>query len=173
MRSVILFLFSFVLSSTFSWAQNDIFNISRNGSLDDLLSLYKQDPNCINTTNQAGYSPLILACYHGNEEVAFFLIEHSNDINGSSHYGTPLMAAVVKKNIDITKKLLDKKADPNIPDLNGTTALHYATLFKATEIAKLLIESGADYNLKDGNDKSAYDYALINNNKELLTLFKN
>jgi len=75
-------------------------------------------------------------------------------------------------NISITKLLLEKEAKTNITDANGTTALHYATLFKQTEIAKLLVEAGANYNLKDGNGKSAYDYALINNNKELLTLFK-
>ena len=67
--------------------------------------------------------------------------------------------------------LLDKKANPNIADANGTTALHYATLFKETEIVKLLLKAGAKSDLKDGNNKSAYDYAIINNNKELLTLF--
>ncbi len=82
------------------------------------------------------------------------------------------MAAVVKGNVTITKLLLHKKAYTNVADANGTTALHYATLFKQTEIAKLLVNAGAKYDLKDGNGKSAYDYALINNNKELLTLFK-
>lgn len=154
-------------------SQNNIFNICRSGSLEEVQNLYNSNPNIINKKNTNGYTPLILACYHGNEAVAAFLIDKVKDINGSSEYGTPLMAAVVKRNMAITKLLLNKKADTNIADANGTTALHYATLFEETEIVKLLVKAGAKYNLKDGNGKSAYDYALINNNKELLTLFKN
>ncbi len=165
---LLLFCASFLLN-----AQNNVFDICRNGNVEQLKNLYENDPNCINLKNEAGYTPLILACYHSNEKVVAFLIEKVDNINGSSNYGTPLMAAVVKRNKEITKMLLDKKADPNMADTNGTTALHYATLFKDTEIAKLLVESGANSKLKDGNNKSAYDYALINNNQELLNLFKN
>ncbi|MFI1743717.1 ankyrin repeat domain-containing protein [Thalassobellus sediminis] len=154
------------------YAQKDIYDVCRNGTVEEILKLYKANPNIINTTNNSGYSPLILACYHGNNNIVSFLIDKVKDINGSSEYGTPLMAAVVKGNIKITKLLLDKKADPNITDPNGTTALHYAVLFKLTDIAKLLVKSGAKYNLKDNNGKSAYDYAFINNNEELLNLIK-
>lgn len=155
-----------------SYAQKNIFDVCRTGTIEEISKLYNENPDIINTINKTGYSPLILACYHGNEAVASFLINKVDNINGSSNYGTPLMAAVVKGNLNITKLLLDKKADTNIADTNGTTALHYATLFKLTDIAKLLVKAGAKYNLIDNNGKSAYDYAFINNNRELLTLFK-
>lgn len=164
-------LFLFINISIVS-GQNNIFDVCRKGNLEDIIKLHKTDSNIVNKKNNEGYTPLILACYHGNEPVVSFLVDNVDDINGSSAYGTPLMAAVVKGNLPITKLLIAKKAKTNIADANGTTALHYATLFKQNEIAKLLVEAGASYNLKDGNGKSAYDYALINNNKELLTLFK-
>lgn len=165
------FLILFIFCSSL-YAQKDIYDVCRNGTVEEILKLYNESPDIINTTNNSGYSPLILACYHGNDNIVSFLIDKVKDINGSSDYGTPLMAAVVKGNLKITKILLDKKADPNIADPNGTTALHYAVLFKLTDIAKLLVKAGAKHSLKDNNGKSAYDYALINKNQELLTLLK-
>ncbi|PWH83157.1 ankyrin repeat domain-containing protein [Algibacter marinivivus] len=168
----LFYLIFFFINVSIVHSQDNIFDVCRNGSIEEITKLYKANSNIINKKNDQGYTPLILACYHGNESIVTFLIDKVDDINGSSEYGTPLMAAVVKGNKKITKLLLDKKAKTNIADANGTTALHYATLFKKNEIAKLLVEAGANYNLKDGNNKSAYDYALNNNNKELLTLFK-
>lgn len=168
----IFYLILFLINISIANSQNTIFEVCRNGSVEDITRIHKTNPNSINEKNAQGYTPLILACYHSNEPIVIFLVDKVSDINGSSEYGTPLMAAVVKANINITKLLLDKKAKTNIADANGTTALHYATLFKQTEIAKLLVKAGAKYDLKDGNGKSAYDYALINKNKELLTLFK-
>ena len=168
----VLYILILVTSTTLLNAQNNVFDVCRNGTLEDIKTLHKENPNSINKKNDAGYTPLILACYYGNEDVVAFLIERVDNINGTSSYGTPLMAAVVKRNINISKMLLNKKANPNIADTNGTTALHYATLFKETEIVKLLLKAGANSNLKDGNNKSAYDYAIINGNHELLNLFK-
>ncbi|WP_299556210.1 ankyrin repeat domain-containing protein [Seonamhaeicola sp.] len=171
MKSTLLSLAFFI--SMLAYCQNNIFDICRSGNVHDIEKVFNEDPSMINAKNDAGYTPLILACYHGNESIVKFLLDKNCDVNSNSDNGTPLMAAVVKQNLNITNMLLEKKADPNIADTNGTTALHYATLFKQNEIAELLVRAGANYDLKDGNGKSAYDYALINNNKELLSLFKN
>lgn len=167
------YIITLFMSTTIVTAQKNIFDVCRNGTLEELKTLYNENPESINIKNNNGYTPLILACYHGNEKVIPFLIEKVDDINGSCNFGTPLMAAVYKRNLNITRMLLNKKADPNIIDANGTTALHFASLFNEVEIAKLLIKAGAKPNLKDGNKKSAYDYAFINNNEKLLNIFKN
>jgi ankyrin repeat protein len=168
----VYYLIFFLINISVANSQTTIFDVCRSGSLEDIKKLYNKNVNSVNEKNNKGYTPLILACYHGNEPVVSFLVDKVTDINGSSEYGTPLMAAVVKGNTAITKLLLNKNAKTNIADANGTTALHYATLFKQTEIAQLLVNAGAKYDLKDGNGKSAYDYAKINNNQELLTFFK-
>lgn len=163
----------FFISFSVTYSQSNIFDACRKGTVNDVASIYKNNPNSINQVNEAGYIPLILACYHGNEEVVEFLVDKVDDINGSSDYGTPLMAAVVKGNFNIVEMLLNKKADTYIADVNGTTALHYAILFNKPEIVKLLVKAGAKSDIKDGRGQSAMDYAVLKNDEQLLKLLKN
>ena len=168
-----LYLLLFFISTSVTFSQSNIFDACRKGNVNDLISIYTKDTNVINKTNEAGYTPLILACYHGNEDVVAFLIDKVENINGTSDYGTPLMAAVVKGNLNIIEMLLEKNADTNIADANGTTALHYATLFKQPDIVKLLVNAGAKADVKDGRGQSALDYAVLNNNDQILKILKN
>ena len=167
----VYFILLFISFSTL-YAQKNIFDICRNGSIEEITILYNENPDIINKRNESGYSPLIIACYHGNETIVAFLVNLVNDINGSSDYGTPLMAAVVKGNINIVKLLLEKNADTNITDANGTNALHYATIFKLEDIAKLLVNAGAKIDIKDQHGKSPLDYAILNKNEEIIKILK-
>lgn len=168
-----LYFILFLFSTSITYSQSNIFDACRKGTVNDVISIYTKDTNSINKINEAGYTPLILACYHGNTDVVQFLIDKVDDINGTSEYGTPLMAAVVKGDLNIVEMLLDKNADTNITDANGTTALHYATLFKQTDIVKLLVKAGAKSDIKDGRGQSAMDYAILNNNDQILKILKN
>ena len=75
----IIFFFLFIFSTTF--AQKDVFAVSRNGSLLELQELIKSDIDCINNINENGYSTLILAIYSNNVEVAKYLVQNVNNIN--------------------------------------------------------------------------------------------
>jgi ankyrin repeat protein len=167
--SIICFLF--VASEVNS--QNEVFEIARHGCIEDLKPILKDSPEVINYKNASGFTPLILASYHGNIEIATLLAKHVENIDINSDSGTALMAAVFKKDIVITKMLLDLGADANIPDPNGTTALHYATRFSNKETIKLLVAYGADLNLKDSKGFSALDYALRDKDESILKLLKN
>ena len=149
---------------------NDLFDIFRNGSVDMIQEVVKDDPDFINRKNKDGYTPLILACYSGNIEVVRYLVEHSKDLNGGSKYGTPLMAASVKGYEKIVALLIEKGADVNATDPNGTTALHYAIIFNFDNVAKQLAIAKANPNLKDNRGKTAIDYAKMLGKNELLTL---
>ena len=83
--------------STLKAQESSIFDIARSGSLNELNSLIKKDLNIINKISKEGYSALTLACYYSNNEIANYLIKHVKDINSKSSYGTPLMAATIKK----------------------------------------------------------------------------
>jgi ankyrin repeat protein len=155
------------------FSQQDIFDVARKGTVEEVKLIMKQNPEAINLVNEAGYSPLILACYKGNVAVASFLIKNVKDINGNSSMGTPLMAAVVKGNKEIVQVLLDNKANTNITDPSGTTALIYATIFKHFDIVEMLIKASADLDLKDIRGNSAVDYAKISQDEKLMQLFKN
>lgn len=166
------FLLFLLFLSTNAFSQKDIFNVARTGTVDDVKALMKANPGCINEVTADGYSPLILACYRGNTEVASFLMQQVKDINVASGMGTALMAATVKGNAEIVKKLLDNKADPNITDSNGTTALIYAAQFKKYEITGFLIKAKANPAVKDNRGNSAIDYAILANDDKLIQILK-
>jgi len=160
----------------FAMAQNtsslDVFNIARKGTVADVENYLKTDANGFNGVNEAGVSPLILACYYSNNEVAKALIKLGVDINGNSKMGTPLMAAVVKNNVEITKLLLEKNANVNATDANGTTALLYAIQLNNKEIATLLLKQKVDLTHKDKNGKTAFEHAVFSGNQEIINLLK-
>lgn len=171
MKQTLLF-FIFFISTLNVLSQNDVFNIARSGTVEDLKTVMKSNPDIINTTNADGYSPLILACYRGNLEVAEFLIKNIKDINYTTPMGTALMAATVKKETQLVQLLLENKANPNITDANGTTALIYATIFKSYDIAQLLIKYNGDNAHKDSRGNSAVDYAILADDDKLIQILK-
>lgn len=170
MKKINILLFFLIVHVSFS--QNSIFDICRTGNIQDMIAYYTKNPECVNKKTQEGYTPLILACYYGNEQAVEFLVDKVEEINVKSDYGTPLMAAVVKGNKDIVKMLLDHHADVNISDTNGTTALHYAVMLKHYDIVELLVEANADTGLKDNRNQTAKDYAMLFDDKKLKNLFK-
>lgn len=172
-KAVYIFLFFILNFYCFSQEKLDIFDIARKGTVVQAQSVLKSNPTALNFVNNDGYSPLILACYRGNNEVVKFLIDKGCDVNQSSNMGTPLMAAVVKANMEATKLLLQKNANPNIADKNGTTALMYATSVKNYELVDLLVKANANIDLKDNRGNSAFDYAILLNDDKLIQILKN
>jgi ankyrin repeat protein len=166
-------LFCFLISLCYSQENLNAFDIARKGTVDQAKEILKTNPKAFNNLNDDGYSPLVLASYRGNNEVAKFLIEIGSDINGNSKMGTPLMAAIFKGNNEIAKLLIEKKAIIHTEDANGTTALIYATNFKNYEIVHLLILAGADYTKKDSRGSSALDYAIVLDDDKLIETLKN
>ncbi|KPH12389.1 ankyrin repeat domain-containing protein [Chryseobacterium sp. ERMR1:04] len=150
-----------------------IFDIARNGTVAEVKELMKKDPNSINETNESGFSPLILACYRGNTEVAKFLMDHVKDLNYKSQEGTALAGLSVKYNKDLVTYLLSKNADPNIADATGSTPLFWAVKFGNKELIELLVKYKADKSKKDSMGMTPFEYALQTNNKEIINLLKN
>jgi ankyrin repeat protein len=167
-----VYTFSFLFLSLFSFGQAKVFDIARNGTIQQMDSLYQLDPNVITAKSNEGFTPMILAAYKNNLEIVDYLIQKNIELNISSPMGTPLMAAVVKNNAEIVLKLLKAKADPNITDANGSTALHYAVLFKLYDLIPLLINYQANVDALDNNKKSPKMFAIDTKDEKLITLFK-
>lgn len=172
----ILLIISIFLSFSVASAQEkakSIFDIARTGTLAEVKDLMKQDPDIINKINENGFSPLILACYRGNTEVAKFLMDHVKDVNYKSQEGTALAGLSVKYNKELTTYLLSKNADPNIADSTGATPLFWAVKFGNKELIELLLKHKADKSRKDSMGMTPFEYALQTNNKEIINLLKN
>lgn len=155
-----------------SHAQSDIFDIARKGTVEQARPLLQRDPKLANAENAEGYPALILACYRSNNEVAKYLLANGAGIDAISGMGTALMASVVKGNDEMVSYLLEKRANPNLADGNGMTALLYAVMFKKHNIAAMLVKGGADTLHKDNRGQSALDYAIVANDDKMIELLK-
>lgn len=174
MKKLELILFmTFFANLAFGQEAINVFDIARKGTVEQVKAVLKINQNAFHVLNEDGYSPLVLATYRGNNEVAKLLIDSGSYINVSTKMGTPLMAAIVKDNNEIAQLLLEKKADVNTTDANGTTALIYAVQFKNYDIARLLIKADADYITKDKKGNSALDYAILADDDKLIEILKN
>ncbi len=157
--------------SSLAFAQQNIFDVARFGTIEDVKALMEINIDTINSIEKSGYSPLTLACYRGNNNVAMFLVENVCNVNVGSENGTSLMAATYKNREILVKYLLDFGADPNIADANGTTPIHYAVIMQNINIIKLLVKADADFTLKDGSGKTAKEYAEMSQNETIIELF--
>lgn len=163
-----LFFINFTIGQS---VKKNIFDVARSGTVSELQVLIKENANCINELSENGYTPLILATYRNNIEVAKVLINETKNIDFLSNSGTALMAAIMRENLDIIKLILAKKANLNLQDTNGATALMLAVSSQNIEIIKEILKAGPDLKIRDKFQKQALDYALKTNNNLIINLF--
>ncbi len=101
--------------------------------------------------------PLILAIYKNMIQSVDLLIELGADVNKPINEGSFPMHFVKSK--AILKMLLRQKADINVKDAEGKTALHYAIQSKNKELAQLLFKHGAHPTITDKEGKTPCDYS--------------
>ena len=168
----ISFILLFVMYQTgYSQQENSVFDAIRNNDIVNFQESITNDKTIINKKNGRGFTPLILASYYNRLEMVKALIAKNADIDTNSPMGTALMAATYKGNTDIVKTLLEHHANVNIPDENGTTALHYACFLNNTEIATLILDKNPNTNSKDNKGKTPLDYAILNDNITIIKHF--
>jgi hypothetical protein len=68
--------------------------------------------------------------------------------------------------------LLDKKADINARNEDGSTTLMWAASTGQAETVKYLLEKGADKGIKDKHGDTAYSLALSNGYPEIAALLQ-
>ena len=86
---------------------------------------------------------------------------------------TPLISAVNSGNLEMTKILLDKKADINAGETkSGVTPLMFAVTHKDLPLAKFLLEKGADFTKKSKDGATALMIATYQKDAEMVKLLK-
>lgn len=101
------------------------------------------------------------------------LIKTGADVNFIKQSGpwmkvSLLITAVNNKNLEITKLLLDNKADVNWKDGFKTSAILYAANSGNVALIKLLLEYGADINDNDGENNTVLSAAKESQNPEMI-----
>ena len=170
----------------------------QNGNAIELNALLKVKPNLAVQRMSQNISPIMLCCYYKKPELADIILKYVPKINifesaalGKSDFVseslreqpdlinefsedgfTPLCLAAHFGNEDVTRNLLLKGADPNMPSRNGYTVypIHSAVESNYCMVAKMLIEAGANINVAQKSGATPLHSAAQNGNIELLII---
>uniref|UniRef100_A0A673C844 Ankyrin repeat and sterile alpha motif domain containing 6 n=1 Tax=Sphaeramia orbicularis TaxID=375764 RepID=A0A673C844_9TELE len=120
----------------------DVFSALKLGNSQLVKEILEEDPTQVNSSNQEGASPLMMAAVSGQLEVVQLMVEKNADIDKQDgvHGWTALMQATYHGNKDIVKYLLGQGADVNLRAKNGYTAFDLVMLLNDpdTELVRLL-----------------------------------
>lgn len=130
----------------------------------EVINHYFEKPNAnlANTHSRDGFTPLSLAAFFNQMEIAKLLLENGADPNLSATNPSKVNAlhsAVAKENYDLCKILLEKGADPDAVQMQNVTALHSAAHRGNLQLVELLIQNGASIELKMDNGDTALSIA--------------
>lgn len=122
--------------------------------------IYQKNPSLIFVATKNGDANVVRCLLKLNRKIA---IDMKNK-NGRS----ALHMAVIAKDINIVKVLLENNADPNIKDHDMQTPLHMASELADVSIVQLLIDKGADTNLKTALNYSCLYIATNQGNIDII-----
>ncbi|WP_103863779.1 ankyrin repeat domain-containing protein [Aquimarina sp. I32.4] len=131
----------------------------------------------LNILDSLNFTPLLAAMESNNNTSIFInsLLDKTANINTIENYNgySALHYAVHYNDIALVKKILDKKANPNIKSTSvmKSTPLHLAIDKGYTNIAQLLIDNNASDTIKDINENMVVDIAIESGNTEIMKLF--
>lgn len=120
----------------------------------EIYMSYRVNPNLANSKHQ---TLLHSAIMQNNTEAADILKRHNADINYKDNSGRS--AIFYAQTPETLKWLINNKANINLTDKNGQTALHYNVINNNTDIIKYLLKYKAEPNIKDNNQLTPLVYA--------------
>lgn len=108
------------------------------------------------TKKDDGWTANYWAVNNGRTKIVKYLLGKGADINEHNEDDPPLLIKALSKNkIETALFLIDKRADVNLPDSDGKTAVFYT---KDISTTKKLIKSGANINVKDNYGRTPLFY---------------
>ncbi|KAF4452347.1 1-alkyl-2-acetylglycerophosphocholine esterase [Fusarium austroafricanum] len=138
-----------------------LFGVCMSGRLDAVKMICEKYPSAINQEpGSKERSILHWASFLSKPEVISYLIKKGAYIDAKDHNGmTPLMLAVQSKDAERIRILINMKADCNIRDNAGRTALHYAARSSQVSTVEDLIGKVKSETLlvEDNDGTSAFD----------------
>ena len=149
--------------SNFSKNENEISSLNlKSNSLLDAQSLYKiliKNPHLVNAIDDKKESILSYSIKNHNTSVSNLILTspilnlNYEDKNGNSY----LHLAILYKQEEIIKSLIEKGININKKNKEGNTALHFAYIKNDKQIINILEENGIDTNIVNIHNKLAED----------------
>src|SRR5918911_3228060 len=133
----------------------DVFEAAAVGRADRLRELLEEDGSRANAFGDDGFHPLGLACFFGHLDAERMLLDHGADPNMLSrneHIQTAAIHAAAAANeagadettrYELVKLVLERGADPNLPQGGGFRAIDAARQNGDERVEQLLLERGA------------------------------
>ena len=157
--------------STYSFANNDIFNAIQNKNTSALKAIVQSKPDAVlevqndNTTYMA-------ACASDFENALFYLKDANiNAVNQKGY--SALMICSMLGNAQMTGKMAQMGANVNLQNNQGKSALMLAAFYGNTSTVQILLKNGANKNLTDAQGWKAVDFAKAKNKKDAIRLLNN
>ena len=135
------------------------------GAFERVQQLVRERSRLIDSHSKDGFTPLALASFFGNADVAEFLINQGANIDLAANNPmqvAPIHAAVAGKHRAIARMLVENGANVNARQQQGWTPLHAAAQNGDEELVQLLLEKGADREARSEGGQTALDLAMVN-----------
>ena len=144
------------------------------GNIENVLTLLKENQQCIMSQNVFGQTALHYAIDNGQINVIDTLVAFDADLDEVDSNGqTILHRCALYGSMAKVETCLNIGIHINAFDLNGNTALAIAAQRGHMEIVKLLVEGGSDTSIRNNEGLNATDCAFCNNHKEVLSFLLN
>jgi hypothetical protein len=119
----------------------DFFTACVLGRVDDVKAALEADPSRVNARGVHELPALYFAAIGGDIAVAKRLLEGGGDINAKAESAAPIHGAVMGGSPEMVRLLLERGADPSLPDYQGRGARKLAEDLGRPEIAELFDRS--------------------------------
>jgi ankyrin repeat protein len=167
-RTLLLFL---LLQSNF-FAQK-VFDLARSGTGQQMEKYLRKHPEALNLTSENGSTPLLLATYRGNYDVAVILLKAGADPNQCFKEGSPIYGVIFKANAPMLDLLIKNGADVNqacqFEELGYP--IHLAINLLRLDQIKQLMLAGARLDVRDAQGRTIEDLLRLHQNPEMNALF--
>jgi ankyrin repeat protein len=134
----------------------------------------RKHPDHLNLSSEHGATPLLLATYRGNHEVAEVLLQAGADPNQCFKEGAPIYGVIFKGDAAMLDLLIKKGVDVNqvcqLEELGYP--IHLAINLLRFEQIKQLLMAGVRLDVRDAQGRTIQDLLLLHQNPELNALFE-